>query len=73
MKKLIALCLMVFTTSVFADYLFIVPQKPGSGTSQWAQIVATQLEPFLGEKIHLKHIPGAVSYTHLTLPTILLV
>ena len=59
MKKLIALCLMAFTTSVFADYLFIVPQKPGSGTSQWAQIVATQLEPFLGEKIHLKHIPGA--------------
>ena len=59
MKKLIALCLMVFTTSVIADYIFIVPQKPGGGTSQWAQIVATQLEPFLGEKIVIKNIPGA--------------
>ena len=59
MKKLLALLILTLSTSVFADYLFIVPQKPGSGTSQWAQIVATQLEPFLGEKIHLKHIPGA--------------
>ena len=59
MKKLLTLLILTLSTSVFADYLFIVPQKPGSGTSQWAQIVATQLEPFLGEKIHLKHIPGA--------------
>ena len=59
MKKLLTLCLMVFTTSALADYIFVVPQKPGSGTSQWAQIVATQLEPFIGENITIKHIPGA--------------
>ena len=59
MKKLIALCFMAFTTSALADYIFVVPQKPGSGTSQWAQIIATQLEPFLGENITIKHIPGA--------------
>jgi len=59
MKKLLALCLMAFTTSAIADYIFVVPQKPGGGTSQWAQIVATQLEPFLGEKIVIKNIPGA--------------
>jgi len=59
MKKLLTLCLMVFTASALADYIFVVPQKPGSGTSQWAQIVATQLEPFLGENITIKHIPGA--------------
>ena len=59
MKKLLTLCLMAFTTSALADYIFVVPQKPGGGTSQWAQIVATQLEPFLGENITIKHIPGA--------------
>jgi len=59
MKKLLALCLMAFTTSALADYLFVVPQKPGAGTSQWAAIIAEQLEPFLGEKITIKHIPGA--------------
>lgn len=59
MKKLIALCLIAFTTSALADYVFVVPQKPGAGTSQWAAIIAEQLEPFLGEKIHIKHIPGA--------------
>ena len=59
MKKLLALCLMAFTTSALADYVFVVPQKPGAGTSQWAAIIIEQLEPFLGEKIHIKHIPGA--------------
>jgi hypothetical protein len=59
MKKLLALCLMAFTTSALADYIFVVPQKPGAGTSQWAAIIAEQLEPFLGEKITIKHIPGA--------------
>tara|TARA_B100000809_G_scaffold132726_1_gene130508 strand:- start:756 stop:1790 length:1035 start_codon:yes stop_codon:yes gene_type:complete len=59
MKKLLAFLILTLTTSVFADYLFVVPQKPGGGTSQWAQIIATQLEPFLGENITIKHIPGA--------------
>ena len=48
------------TTSALADYTMIVPQKPGGGTSQWAQIVATEMEKYLdGEKIILKHIRGA--------------
>lgn len=65
MKKLIGklLATMVLTvgitTSAFADYTFVIPQKPGGGTSVWAEIVAKQLEPFLGEKIVLQHIPGA--------------
>lgn len=42
-----------------ADYTLVVPQKPGAGTSVWAQIVATELEKHLGEKIVIKHIPGA--------------
>ena len=48
-----------FTTSALADVTFVVPQKPGSGTTVWTEIVAKQLEPFLGEKIKIKLIPGA--------------
>ena len=52
--------LLGFTTSALADYTMIVPQKPGGGTSQWAQIVATEMEKYLdGEKVILKHIRGA--------------
>jgi len=40
--------------------VLVVPQKPGSGTSVWAQIVAEQLGPYLeGRDIIIKHIPGA--------------
>ena len=38
-------------TSALADFTMVVPQKPGGGTSVWAEIVAGQLERFLGEKI----------------------
>ena len=60
-KKLIlgALASIMISTSAMADYTFVIPQKPGGGTSVWAEIIAGQLEPFLGEKIILKHIPGA--------------
>ena len=61
MRKLL-MSLVVFlglTTQAVADYTFIVPQKPGGGTSVWAQIVATEMEKYLGEKIILKHIRGA--------------
>ena len=60
-KILLSLVLVLgFITSALADYTMIVPQKPGGGTSQWAQIVATEMEKYLaGEKIVLKHIRGA--------------
>lgn len=61
MKKLILSLLLTvgITTSALADYTFVVPQKPGGGTSVWTQIVAEQLESFLGEKIIIQHYPGA--------------
>jgi len=59
MRKLLILSMLLFSTPVLADYTMIIPQKPGGGTSQWAQIVATELEKHLGEKIILKHIRGA--------------
>lgn len=59
MHKFITSLLLCVSTYTFADYTFVVPQKPGGGTSVWAEIVAKELEPFLGEKIIIKHIPGA--------------
>lgn len=60
-KKLLATAALAasFTTSALADVTFVVPQKPGSGTTVWTEIVAKELEPFLGEKINIKLIPGA--------------
>ena len=46
-------------TSALADYTLIVPQEPGKGTSVWAEIIAKNLEPFLGEPVVVRHIPGA--------------
>ena len=59
MHKFITSLLLCVSTYTFADYTFIVPQKPGGGTSVWAEIVARELEPFLEEKIVIRHIPGA--------------
>ena len=59
MRKLFLAAILMFSTPSFADYTFVVPQRPGSGTTIWAEIVARELEPFLGEKIIIKNIPGA--------------
>lgn len=59
MIKIITTALLMFSTPAFADYIMVVPQKPGGGTSVWAQIVATELEKHLDEKIIINHIPGA--------------
>ena len=60
-KKLLATVVITATmaTSALADVVLVVPQKPGSGTTVWTEIVAKELEPFLGEKITIKLIPGA--------------
>ena len=58
MRKLLLAAMLIFSTPAFADYTFVIPQRPGSGTSIWAEIVAKELEPFLGEKIIIKNIPG---------------
>jgi len=59
MRKFLVALFLVLATPVSADITFVVPQKPGGGTSVWAQIVATELEKKLGEKIVIRHIPGA--------------
>jgi hypothetical protein len=46
-------------TSAMAEVIMVVPQKPGQGTTVWADIVKKELEKHLGEKITLRLIPGA--------------
>lgn len=61
MRKLVMSLAIVIgmTSTASADYTFVVPQKPGGGTTVWTEIVAKELAPFLGEKIIIKTIPGA--------------
>ena len=61
MRKLVmSLAMMIgMTSTASADYTFVVPQKPGGGSTVWTEIVAKELAPFLGEKIIIKTIPGA--------------
>ena len=62
MKKLLtgaAVALALTAQAAMADFTFIVPQKPGSGTSVWTEIVAKELEKHLGEKIVIRNLPGA--------------
>ena len=60
-KKLIVgmIMSMFLATQVMADYIVVVPQKPGAGTSQWAAIVVKELRKYLDENIVIRHIPGA--------------
>lgn len=62
MKKTILVAIAALFMSAYtamADYTFVVPQEPGGGTSVWAEIVARELEPFLGERIRIEYQPGA--------------
>ena len=59
MRKLFTIFILIIASTVHADYTMIVPQKPGGGTSVWAEIVAKELEKYLNEDINIKHIPGA--------------
>ena len=49
----------ILATAALADYTFVVPQRAGQGTTVWAEIIAKELEPFLGESITIKMLPGA--------------
>lgn len=44
---------------VYGDFTFIVPQKPGAGTSLWTEIVVKEMQKYLNETITIKYIPGA--------------
>lgn len=59
MKKTLFAVFLMTASLAHATYTFVVPQKAGAGTTVWAEIVAKELEPKLGEKIVIKSIPGA--------------
>ena len=49
------------TTSALAEtFTFVVPQKPGSGTTVWTEIVLKELARFMpGHTLKLRNFPGA--------------
>ena len=63
MKKiLLALVLTLgITSSALAEtFTFVVPQKPGSGTTVWTEIVLKELQRFMpGHTLKLRNFPGA--------------
>ena len=54
-----AIASVFMVTQAMADYTLIVPQAPGKGTSVWGEIIAKNLEKFIGEPVVVRHIPGA--------------
>ena len=60
-KKLVMVIALTvgISTAAVADYTLIVPQEPGKGTSVWGEIIAKNLEKFVGEPVVVRHIPGA--------------
>jgi len=61
-NTIIAIALTSLFTTATADVTFMVPQKPGQGTSLWAGIVAKEFAkaPILkGENVVLSYNPGA--------------
>lgn len=63
MKKLVlGAVAALFVTSAVADVTFMVPQKPGQGTSVWAEIVGKEFEKtpaMQGENVIISYNPGA--------------
>ena len=45
-------------TSAFADYKLVVPSPKGTGTAIWADVVAAELEKYLGERVIVENIKG---------------
>ena len=61
MKKLTTALILSFIlmTTAMAKTTFIVPQKPGAGTTVWTEIVTKELQKYLDDEIEIKMIPGA--------------
>lgn len=61
MKKMILsiVAAIGFAIPAAAEFTFVVPQGPEGGTTVWTEMVVRELEPFLGEPIVVRHLPGA--------------
>ena len=50
--------LFITTSSAMADYRLVVPSPKGTGTAIWADVVAAELEKYLGERVIVENIKG---------------
>jgi hypothetical protein len=53
------LWLSFLSSTAVAQYTFVVPQKPGGGTTVWTELIVSELQKYLDEDIKIKLIPGA--------------
>jgi hypothetical protein len=44
--------------TVMAEYRLVIPSPKGTGTSIWGEVVAAELEKYLGERIVIENISG---------------
>jgi hypothetical protein len=61
MKKILlsAVAALMMATPALADYTFVVPQKPGSGTGAWTESLLKELSKYLDEPAQIRYLPGA--------------
>ena len=63
MKKILmvlVISLGIVTSALAETFTFVVPQKPGSGTTVWTEIVLKELARFMpGHTLKLRNFPGA--------------
>jgi len=63
MKKILmvlVISLGIATSALAETFTFVVPQKPGSGTTVWTEIVLKELARFMpGHTLKLRNFPGA--------------
>ena len=63
MKKILMvleISLGIATSALAETFTFVVPQKPGSGTTVWTEIVLKELARFMpGHTLKLRNFPGA--------------
>ena len=50
----------IVTSALAETFTFVVPQKPGSGTTVWTEIVLKELARFMPEHtLKIRNFPGA--------------
>lgn len=60
MKYILTAIMTLFLTvgTAMADYRLVVPSPKGTGTAIWGDVVAAELEKYLGEKVIVENIKG---------------
>ena len=73
MRNFVSVAFTFFVLIIVSNTLFVIKETERAVMLQFGQVVNSDIQPGLHWKIPWVNTVRAVSYTHLTLPTILLV